>query len=915
MLRKSPLTPEKTGKMTLHEAVQVILMSSQEPMYLNEITDTINELGLYYRRDGKDITTAQLTARLARYKALFDVSNNGLVRLPNKSIVYYKEAYKRITELAKESRISSPLANSLAVGLIYSFWRASQVKLNLSSKVELNDLFYLLSSTGELVHQPYVFHELIKILSDIRGSLLPELCQILEMLQEVEILEEVHFSNFISEAISELTFTQGHYYVPAALAKFIGSFYEVGNNGKIFDPFAGNGTLISAAFHKNKERVPFIIGIEQDKNLRLLGALHLLSSGCTDFIYESEDSILYNERLEKIDLVISSPAFGRKVSIPRRAFWDSHPSIPLLTSNSNTVDSVLAALSIGLSALNLSGKMVLIVPDSFLFSTKQDYTIIRQYLVRNHLLKGIISLPKDSFKPFSSVACSVLIIELGKHTDGIFMLDGSSYSMDEFEKKSSYIVSAFRKNVADIYNSGIVNYKALSEGSYNLEPKRHLNDQIFDDSYSSLSELTKYVGTGTGVPKSNLNKTEGIPYIQVGDLPDQEGINEIDQTRANSFVSDPELLSRNPNYIPNDAILIAKVGTKLKPTLYKYTGDALCNPNIIVIATDQERLLPEYLITQLESEEVLKQIETIRHNIGVPHFSKADLLKVRIKVLSLDEQRKFVASFYGKKLQVEQQINAQQREDDLYNVIATLKHEIKQPVSTLGMDINSLQEFLEEKVNTQHPINWTDLTVEALPGQGEEELSSFRLQTIIERMKSAVKEAQSTLSKAEAILNIGSGGFQPEKISLKDFLSKVVKPVFSTANCIINIKGEELEIEGDRYQLELLFKRLIENAIKHGFKKDTPKHTNIINIRLSKRKSFEDYNEIIVENNGAPFPEGFNREQFLSQGLTSNRRGGTGFGGFHTKRIVASHKGEILIATPREIGNSEFKVRFKILLP
>jgi nitrogen fixation/metabolism regulation signal transduction histidine kinase len=140
-------------------------------------------------------------------------------------------------------------------------------------------------------------------------------------------------------------------------------------------------------------------------------------------------------------------------------------------------------------------------------------------------------------------------------------------------------------------------------------------------------------------------------------------------------------------------------------------------------------------------------------------------------------------------------------------------------------------------------------------------------------------------------------------------------PVFSNENCTINILGNEQEIFADKYQMEILFKRLIENAIKHGFKKASVKNNNIINITLAGKTAKKEFNEILVENNGSPFPDGFDINKLQKSGHTTNRRSGTGFGGFHIKRIIESHRGEIYIADKKEIGESQFKVKFKIYIP
>ncbi len=421
--------------------------------------------------------------------------------------------------------------------------------------------------------------------------------------------------------------------------------------------------------------------------------------------------------------------------------------------------------------------------------------------------------------------------------------------------------------------------------------------------------------SGSVVNKESLNRSEGIPFLQVGDLKESNGLNEVDSTHATYFVTDELDLPRSPRYIPDRAVLVTKIGNKLKPSLFIRKRDTICNPQIIVIKVDDKQILPEYLITQLQSEYMLNQIEGIRKGNAMPHFSQDDFQHIKIKVPPLTEQMIFVTSFYGKKLTENETVTEQKQEDDYYNIIANLKHELKQPVSSLGMDLSMLEDFLDRKVNEKTFLSWDEPIIDLLPGESSGGANSGRLRSVIDRILSAITSAAGTLTKAEEILNIGKGSYHPEKINFKNFLTSIIKPVFSNENCTINILGNEQEIFADKYQMEILFKRLIENAIKHGFKKASDKNNNIINITLAGKTAKKEFNEILVENNGSPFPDGFDINKLQKSGHTTNRRSGTGFGGFHIKRIIESHRGEIYIADKKEIGESQFKVKFKIYIP
>lgn len=68
-------------------------------------------------------------------------------------------------------------------------------------------------------------------------------------------------------------------------------------------------------------------------------------------------------------------------------------------------------------------------------------------------------------------------------------------------------------------------------------------------------------------------------------------------------------------------------------------------------------------------------------------------------------------------------------------------------------------------------------------------------------------------------------------------------------------------------------------------------------------------------NNGTPFSDGFNKSLFETKGATTNRNNGSGFGGYHIRKIIENHGGELEIANSDEVQFSDFKVQFRIFLP
>lgn len=906
--------------MTLHEAIQDLLIDSEHPLTSSVIASELNLRQTYIRRDGQQITATQIMARVNQYSNTFNITQDGLIALIDKDILRFKNEYYHILNQLRDRKSGQFEYKLLALISLFVGWRNRRL-ISSNAYPDLEGVITLLRENLEFLPQN-TKSELIRLISRLSEREGNRIWESLIQFKSFPKPPIEDFSKFFNDIVNEFTnadsLHNGEYSSPQSLSKFIGSFFTVPENGVIFDPFAGTGSSLLQTYYHNHQYSPQIIGNDIALTASILGALNIFLSGIRDFNYLQNDFFSSPFRMGVADLVVSVPPFRIK---QKKDINELTGILPKLLkdfqwgSYSGSIDATVAAILSIISLLKDGGKAVVVVPDSVLFSVKRDFLLLRQILIHTKLLKGIISLPSATFRPYFSVSTSVLIIEkdiLGRKD--IFLFDSSKLTVEAFEAKSTEIIEAYHQHHC-IENSVYVDPEDIAYQNYDLSPKRYLLEIPRGGDYLPLHLLCESIYTGTGINKSNINKEHGIPFIQLGDLTDSTGLNEIDNSKAEYFISDEELLTRNPRYIPDRSVLIAKVGSKLKSSLFKFNGNALCNPNIIIIKTDESRLLPEYLITQLQSEYVIKQIDAIRHNIGVPHFSKGDFINVQIRALNIPEQRDFVASFYGRKLQEVKKTIDLQREDDLYNIIASLKHELKQPVSSLGMDLKTLNEFLEEKVKSGKSLSWDEHMVELLPGQDPKDETHSLFKNLMSRMNAAIKDSQLTLSKAEEILNIGGGVFAPEKMPFKQFLTQFIKPLFANSNCIITIQGEEREIMADRYQIEVLFKRLIENAIKHGFQGRLNKADNLINIRISGKTANKDFNEIIIENNGKPFPAEFDIAKFQMVGHTSNRHRGTGFGGFHIKRIIESHHGELHLANKKEIGESQFKVRFKIYLP
>ncbi len=72
--------------MTLHKAIEKVLLVKKSELTTREIADEINRRRLYRKGDGTDVSASQISARINKYPALF-VRQEKWIRLNKFAVV------------------------------------------------------------------------------------------------------------------------------------------------------------------------------------------------------------------------------------------------------------------------------------------------------------------------------------------------------------------------------------------------------------------------------------------------------------------------------------------------------------------------------------------------------------------------------------------------------------------------------------------------------------------------------------------------------------------------------------------------------------------------------------------------------------------------------------------------------------
>jgi type I restriction enzyme M protein len=232
------------------------------------------------------------------------------------------------------------------------------------------------------------------------------------------------------------------YYTPHSIASIIARIMvPVGaQNVTVYDPAAGSGTLVLALAHEIGEDncTIYTQDISQKSNefLRLNLILNNLVHSFGNVVH---DDTLVSPRhlnkekngLMKFDYVVSNPPFNMDFSDNRdtlagenykERFWAGVPNIP--NKDKSGMAIYLMFLQHIIYSLGKKGKAAIVVPTGFLTAGTGIQKKIREHLVGERMLRGVISMPSNIFAT-TGTNVSILFIDRENTNGKVVLMDAS----------------------------------------------------------------------------------------------------------------------------------------------------------------------------------------------------------------------------------------------------------------------------------------------------------------------------------------------------------------------------------------------------------------------------------------------------------------------------------------------------------
>lgn len=264
------------------------------------------------------------------------------------------------------------------------------------------------------------------------------------------------------------------YYTPHAIANIIAQIMVQGDvsNVTVYDPAAGSGTLVLALAHQIGEDNCTIftqdISAKSNEFLRLNLILNNLVHSLGNVVHD--DTLIAPRHLNakknglaQFDYIVSNPPFNMDFSDNqpelasqkhKERFFAGVPNIPKKDKDGMAI--YLLFIQHIIYSLAPKGKAAIVVPTGFLTAGSGIPKIIREYLVKERMLRGVISMPSNIFAT-TGTNVSILFIDRENKDGNVILMDATKLGAKEKldgKNQRTVLSSEEISKIIDTFNAG-----------------------------------------------------------------------------------------------------------------------------------------------------------------------------------------------------------------------------------------------------------------------------------------------------------------------------------------------------------------------------------------------------------------------------------------------------------------------------
>ena len=292
------------------------------------------------------------------------------------------------------------------------------------------------------------------------------------------------------------------YYTPHAVAKIMAAILVTGKvkNVTCYDPSAGSGTLLMNLAHAiGEDRCTIYsqdISQKSSSLLRLNLTLNNLVHSIQNVIQGNTILAPYHKEgknLAKFDFIVSNPPFKMDFSDyvadletkeNRERFFAGVPNVPKAKKEGMAIYSLF--LQHIMFSLKPKGRAAVVVPTGFITAQSGIDKAIREKMVSEKMLAGVVSMPSNIF---ATTGTNVSIVFLDRENTGdVVLVDASGLgeTVKEGKNQKTVLTHEEERKIIDTFNakevvedfSVVVSYNDIAAKNYSLSAGQYFDVKI-----------------------------------------------------------------------------------------------------------------------------------------------------------------------------------------------------------------------------------------------------------------------------------------------------------------------------------------------------------------------------------------------------------------------------------------------------
>jgi type I restriction enzyme M protein len=323
------------------------------------------------------------------------------------------------------------------------------------------------------------------------------------------------FEYLISDYNKDSGGKYAEYFTPHAVAKIMASCLVNGDvqNVTCYDPSAGSGTLLMNLAHAIGEDKCTIYSQDISQKSSSLLRLNLILNNLVHSIQNviQGNTILHPNhkdeagKLEKFDYIVSNPPFKLDFSdysadldtkANNERFFAGIPKTPAKKKESMAI--YLMFIQHIMHCLSKKGKAAVVVPTGFITAQSGIEKKIRERMVSDKILAGVVSMPSNIFAT-TGTNVSILFLDATNKGD-VILIDASKLGTTVKEGKNQKtllssdeeqkIITTFNSKNQENEFSAVVSYEDIQAKNYSLSAGQYFEVKIeyMDITYNDFEE-------------------------------------------------------------------------------------------------------------------------------------------------------------------------------------------------------------------------------------------------------------------------------------------------------------------------------------------------------------------------------------------------------------------------------------------